>query len=416
MEKRKFIENIWNGNNISLVSWTDLSFFPELEALKATSQDSQWHSEGNAFVHTDMVLAESVNVIPEIVGHCQNAANILRMSCLLHDIEKPQTTIFDSSIGHIIAPGHERLGGIISRYLLHETNIAPEDRRTISQLVATHHLVKRSAKNINIYKLDSIAFLERLAERVDTKLLWALEMANIKGRICQDRQQQIEYVELFQLFCEEIGVFGKKPTPWFDKRELNSIPFEDELVLDYALKETHRRRLTGQLSDPYQAKTFCWELAKRNSTPIEVIITVGVAGSGKSSAIEKLHDYTIISTDGIRKELYGDESIQGDVTVFQIAEKRLKEQLRKSWVEGGKVVYDATNVIPDFRKKIVDLCHDYGAYVSLWVFDISKEELKRRNKQRARQVPDEVIDKQCAKFEWVLPEEAHEIRIIDENS
>ncbi|HVI40105.1 MAG TPA: AAA family ATPase [Anaerovoracaceae bacterium] len=395
----------------------DLTDWPEIQALADCPQDPEWHAEGNVLIHTDMVLAECAAIEREL--DCYEHG-VFRLSCLLHDIEKPKVTTYDEVIKHTIAPGHERMGGVSSRYLLREMNIPSQERRLISQLVATHHLVKRAVQNID--KEGGKAFLERLAARVDTKLLWALELADMRGRTSADRANQIEIVQLFKMLCEEMNCFGKAPTPWLTEEDVKGMPFEDSLSMKYALEETHRRRLLGQMTNKYEAEAFCWNYAKNKEFPAQVIIMVGASGSGKSQYINHKMainqnppwpgndvGWDVVSTDAIRKELYGDESAKGDGEVFQLANERLRQCFRIH----GRVVYDATNTIPDFRKKVVDLCHDYGAYVTLYVFDLSKEELKERNKQRDRQVPEEVINRQCAKFEWPLPEEAHKIRIIE---
>lgn len=413
MKRVDLLNDIWSGANVVLASRSDLGLWPEIQALKTCPQDPEWHAEGDVFIHTDMVLAECAAIESDIID-IPNGPNILRMACLLHDIDKPSVTIYDEEYKHTIAPGHERMGGVTSRFLLRELTICNDDRRSISQLVATHHLLKRAVKGIDAP--GGLAYLLRLAERVNTKLLWALELADMRGRISSTKEEQIEIVQLFKMLCEENNIFGKKPDPWIIESELNQINFVNnaDIKKKYALSETHRKRLLGEMTSPYSALSLCHYQAIDQTIPPEVIITVGSAGSGKSTAIAQYAaDYSIVSPDAVRKELYGNEAIQGDGEVQQICIERLKYSLRRS---GSKVVYDATNVVPDLRSKIVSLCHDYEAYVILWIFDISKEELKRRNKQRQRQVPESVIDKQCDKFEWPLPEEAHEVRVFDEDT
>ena len=404
-DRSKLLSDIWAGTNLVLKSRDDLAFWPEIQALEQCQQDLEWHAEGNVLIHTDMVLSECLAIEPELNPRQQK---ILRMSCLLHDIEKPKVTTFNTTINHVIAPGHERMGGVSSRYLLREMFISNQDRRLVSELVSTHHLVKRNVQNIDAP--GGACMIDRLAARVDTKLLWALELADMRGRESIGKDEQIEIVQLFKMLCEERDIFGKPPVPWIHPNDIVKIPFANVEAANYALKEAHRRRLLGTIGDPYHSLAFIHDQAKHQ--PADIIVTVGVAGSGKSTAIENLSpEYERISTDGERKERYGSESILGDHgTIFQACAEKLRVVLRR----GGKAVYDATNVVPDLRSKIVTLCHDYGAHVTLWVFDISKEELKRRNKQRDRQVPEEIIEKQCAKFEWPLPEEAHEMKVFDE--
>ena len=81
------------------------------------------------------------------------------------------------------------------------------------------------------------------------------------------------------------------------------------------------------------------------------IMLVGLPGSGKSTyantfrsqLLSEINDerVVIISSDAIRKELYGDESIQTDpARVFSLMEERTLDELDK----GSVVLYDATNI------------------------------------------------------------------------
>lgn len=405
------LTDIWSGQNISLVSRRDLDLWPEIEALKTTPQDPEWHAEGDVFIHTDMVLAECPGVLREFLTSPEQ----LYLSALLHDIAKPETTRYDDDVKHTIAPGHERIGGVRTRYLLRDLGLSPVERRAIADLVSTHHLVKRSVQNID--KPEGTVFIDRLAARVDTAGLYALELADMRGRIAKDRSNQIEIVELFRMLCEERNIFGKAPNKWIELGDVKEVPFEDEHCANYVVQEAHRRRLGGQLRDEYAARAFCFDRAadihrKAVPYPADVIITVGIAGSGKSRAVSSLpSDYERISSDAERHERFGDETTQRDHgPVFQACGEKLKTVLRR----GGKAVWDSTNIVPDLRSKITTLCHDYGAKVTLWVFDVGLGTAKARNRERDRKVPDFVIEKQATKFEWPLPEEAHEIKVFDD--
>ena len=70
---------------------------------------------------------------------------------------------------------------------------------------------------------------------------------------------------------------------------------------------------------------------------------VGIPASGKSTfANEHINENTIwISSDNIRKEIYGAETHQdNNIEVFEMMYKRTKEALNS----GVNVIYDATNI------------------------------------------------------------------------
>lgn len=77
---------------------------------------------------------------------------------------------------------------------------------------------------------------------------------------------------------------------------------------------------------------------------------VGVSGSGKSTFAKRIKHWgelekenvEIFSSDEIRKELYGNASIQKDhEKVFRILHKRVKEALS----QGKSVVYENTDIL-----------------------------------------------------------------------
>lgn len=72
---------------------------------------------------------------------------------------------------------------------------------------------------------------------------------------------------------------------------------------------------------------------------------VGLSGSGKSTfskgIAEQIAPSEVFSSDKIREELYGDESIQGKPQkIFDILHKRVFSALK----DGKNCIYDATNL------------------------------------------------------------------------
>jgi putative nucleotidyltransferase with HDIG domain len=404
--RKTLVDDIISGSVRSIAKHPALREWPEFVALKSTEQDPEWHAEGDVLTHTDMVLAECAKV--ETALESESDRQVLRAAALFHDIAKSRTTRYDPDVGHIIARGHERMGAVQTRYCLHGSSLTHTQRRQVASLVGTHHLVKRSVAQMN--SVESTAALERLASQVDTRLLWALELADMRGRICIDQAKQVEQVELFALLCEERGVFGQEPTPWLDDIALDGMRFASNLSRQWVLRETHRQRLTGQMTDRWQALAFAHE--HRESEHPQVIVPIGVSGSGKSTTIAELGpEWERVSPDLTRERLYGSAEVQGDGSeVYRLCREQLQSVLRRK----GRAVFDATNVIADYREKIVTLCLDYSAYVSYWIFDISRECAIERNRKRERRVPESVIDGQINRFGWPNPDEAHEVQIFDE--
>lgn len=128
-----------------------------------------------------------------------------------------------------------------------------------------------------------------------------------------------------------------------------------------------------------------------------VTIMVGIPGSGKTTyAQEHFYNTTLVSSDEIRKELYGDISIQGDPKkVFNIVYKRIEDEIKK----GNDVVFDATNTT-FYRRNLVSKFRIMGAesvnavYMNT-PFYICLERNKNRT-DRSEPVPREIMEKMFA--------------------
>lgn len=145
-----------------------------------------------------------------------------------------------------------------------------------------------------------------------------------------------------------------------------------------------------------------------------LIILCGIPGSGKSTyAIGYMINYpeqTIyLSSDAIRKELYGDESIQGNpAEVFALMQKRAFEALN----EGYDVLYDATNMTRKDRASIIGICPKF-AKIECHVIWAPIETCIERDAARERTVGKEVIDRMLKRFQAPFVDEGiDEIKIF----
>lgn len=94
-------------------------------------------------------------------------------------------------------------------------------------------------------------------------------------------------------------------------------------------------------------------------------ILCGPAGSGKSTYAEGLNA-VVVSSDDVRKEVYGDASNQTNPKlIFSI----VNDRVRKALAEGKDVVYDATSLTVKIRKNIINQFN--ARFVAVW-FDVPK--------------------------------------------
>lgn len=125
------------------------------------------------------------------------------------------------------------------------------------------------------------------------------------------------------------------------------------------------------------------------------IMLVGVAGSGKSQMANNYHEKyknsIILSSDSIRKELYGDEEIQGNPKeVFKIMDARTEKYLKL----GLTVIYDATNIDANRRKDLLKRFENIvGSAICIYL-NTSLELCIKRQNLRKRKVPELIIRRQ----------------------
>jgi predicted kinase len=124
----------------------------------------------------------------------------------------------------------------------------------------------------------------------------------------------------------------------------------------------------------------------------QVILGVGIPGSGKSTVLGELaseRGYTLISPDSIREELTGDaanQSVNGKA--WDIAYERARHALKKE----ESIVIDATYSLRSRRLEAINICRSVGAASMIAVhLDTPLSETRERNRSRDRVVPDHAL-------------------------
>lgn len=122
-------------------------------------------------------------------------------------------------------------------------------------------------------------------------------------------------------------------------------------------------------------------------------ILIGCPSSGKSTLanhiINQDSNYQIVSSDNIRKQLFGDEKIQGD---WQLIEVEIFKQI-DSYIQAGKpILYDATNAQRWWRISLLKKLAKYNHINWIgWYLKTPLNLCLEWNQQRDRTVPDRVI-------------------------
>jgi len=125
---------------------------------------------------------------------------------------------------------------------------------------------------------------------------------------------------------------------------------------------------------------------------------VGLPSSGKSTyALEyaNLYHATVVSSDNIRKEMFGDINDQNhNVDVFEEAHKRIICELSNC----NNVVFDATNINYKRRKVLIEEINKFNCKKICNIVAVPYFECLCRNNLRNRKVPEDVIKRMYLNF------------------
>lgn len=141
----------------------------------------------------------------------------------------------------------------------------------------------------------------------------------------------------------------------------------------------------------------------------------GLPASGKTTKAKEIvaeEGAEYVSSDEIRKELYGDESCQSNnQKVFEHYYQRMNQYLS----EGKDVVIDSTNVTLKSRKRILSECK-VNCVKILYVIATPIEYCYENDSKRERQVGKEIIDKFWKSFQFPQGFEGFDSIVIIQNN
>jgi predicted kinase len=411
MNEIEFLQQVLAGATPSIDEFVDIlgDRFSLLRDYQSTPQDPEWHAEGNVHIHTGMVLAETYKILQTKAAHLEPERRLsLILGALFHDIYKPVATKEQEIEGkiRIVAPRHASQGRSYLALKLVGLGLPYSVVANTLGLVAYHHEPKQL-----VTKNKPSGEYRRIARLSDPELLYWLELADIRGRECQDQEQQLEIVEMYGLYAQEYQAWKG-----FEEYQSWRAYFNRELAdwnqdtRDLVFAQAIARYETDKIGDPESelARSYSY----RDAFP-QVVITFGVSGSGKSTWIkENLADHTVISLDALRTELAKSREDQSQNSkVIQVGKEQLKTLLRSQ----SKIVWDATNLRRDFRQQIISTSRQYGALITLVIFHCPETIYLERNRQRRRSIPEKVLLKQLQSLEFPELDEGDRTLIVDEH-
>ncbi|HOV26316.1 MAG TPA: AAA family ATPase [Pseudobacteroides sp.] len=351
--------------------------FEWVRAMEGVRQDPIHHAEGDVLTHTRMVC-EALAAMKEWRELNEPLRSILFAAALLHDVAKPYCTREDE--GAIISPGHAVKGEMEARRIIYKDmglgiSTPFSIRETIAKLVRFHGLPLFFIEKPNPAKAV-------IGASQTTRMDWLamLSKADVLGRECRDSSDLLDRVSLFTDFCSEQGCLEKPKA------------FPNDIT----------RFVYFQKDNGFA------DFEAYDDTKSEVVLMSGLPAAGKDTWIQNNYfDYPVISLDDLRDELdVSPRDEQGEV-VFK-ARETARTYLRRN----QDFVWNATNLTSFLRRQLISLFHSYGAKVKIIYMEAPYSEIIKRNRERSRSVPENVIGRMITKLEVPDMTEAHHVEWI----
>jgi len=224
-----------------------LKYFPELQALIGIEQEPTYHSEGDVWTHTLMVVEE----MAKLRGDDEFLNLKLMLAALCHDFGKPYTTkVID---GKIRALGHEEAGIEPTITFLHRLTNHKELIESVSKLVKYHlrvmQLYKSKAKN---------GAIKRLATKIDIKTLEKLSRADYFGR-GGVKEQNFKAGEWILKKARELNVLNSPIKPLINGKDLINLGLTPSKQFKEILNHIYQK----QLDEEIKTKEEALELVKK---------------------------------------------------------------------------------------------------------------------------------------------------------
>jgi len=347
-----------------ITAWAERQ--PWCRAMADCAQDAEWHTEGDVWTHTKLVLRQlhELEEWPSLTPHNQT---VLIFTALFHDMAKPLTTETDSETGRVRSPKHAVKGEQVARAVLRDLGCDLATREEIARLVRYH-----GRPAFLLERVEPTHEVVRLSWLVCNRLLYLFALADTRGRDTDSMTRPEENLHCWRMMAEEAGCFDE-PYPF---------------ATDHARFTFFRQREPSLHYVPHE-EFSC-----------SVTVMSGLPGSGKDHWLgQNRSELPVIALDDIRGEL-DVEPTDDQGQVAQVARERCREFLRV----GTSFAFNATNTMRQTRGRWLNLFADYNACIEIVYVEPPFERLLQQNRGRSRPVPDQVVHKLADKCEpptWI---------------
>lgn len=364
-------EQLKNKSIDEIASWAETQSW--CQAMAECVQDAQWHSEGDVWTHTKLVLHQLTELC-EWNRLSKHEQTVLTFTALFHDVAKPLTTEVDPETGRVRSPKHAVKGEMVARNILRDLECNVATREEIARLVRYH-----GRPAFLLEREEPIHEVVRLSWLVSNRLLYLFAIADTRGRDTDSMTRPEENLHYWKLQSEELGCYEQR----------------------YAFQSDHARFMFFRQQSPNL------HYVPHENFACTVTLMSGLPGSGKDTWLSKNRPHLpVVSLDNIRSDLEIDPTDnQGQVA--QEAKSRCKEYLRS----GVSYAFNATNTTKLMRSRWVDLFAAYDARIEMVYLEPSLKTILTQNGQRVDSVPESVVRKLAARCEPPTWSECHNLII-----
>lgn len=369
-----------NENILETIRRDDFSFpalarhFPELLSLKQIPQNKAYHAEGDVYRHTEMVC-DALKNLPEWQDLPHGEQELLFLAAAFHDIGKKTCTRWEGK--SLVSPKHTVAGAKQFRQMAYRQ--AGRFGLTFAQREWVANAIRFHGLPVWFWKKERPdAALIKAAESIPLRLLYLLSKADVLGRLTEGANELVGHVEWFAEYAKECAVWERP----------------------YSFANPYTKA-------QYFARDDLWQgSALYDDTEFDVFLLSGLPLAGKDTWIaEHGGNMPVISLDDIREEMKLAPA-KDSARVARAGTERAKGYLSRK----QPFVWNATNIVPETRMRLIRLFSGYRARVHILYLEAPYGELLARNHVRTRHIPEDVLEDMIRKLDVPAPWEAYEVR------
>ena len=205
---------------------------PEIAAMKGVAQPTQYHPEGDVFVHTLLLLEK----LPA------GASKTLAWGALLHDVGKPPT--FRVAPDRIRFDGHVEIGVEMAAEICHRLRFSNDEADQILALVG-HHMRFGQVQRMKQSTLKRFLRLPAFDEH--------LELHRID---CLSSHGQLDSYDYMREQLRSLPLEAIRPTPLITGRDLIEAGYEPGPRFKEVMTAVEDAQLEGRLTSREEAMEF----------------------------------------------------------------------------------------------------------------------------------------------------------------